>query len=137
MNGWLTDALQGRITCASPENVESLTEWFQDVLSTQARTADDNERNTLSANPTGAEIINYDLSGLVDEDTERPIDGLATFCEGVMTPEGKCSLQLLSTIPALKTGSLFSKLSNLAGVFYGAVSTGSKVSVVQHFVLLW
>ena len=103
MNGWLTDALQGRITCASPENVESLTEWFQDVLSTQARTAYDNERNTLSANPTGAEIINYHLSGLVHEDTERPIDGLATFCEGVMTPEGMCLLQLLSTVPALET----------------------------------
>lgn len=86
--GWLTDALQGRITCESRESVDSVAEFFNNVLSTQGQAAYDDERGILSSPPTGAEIMSYDISGLIHDESEKPIDDLATYCEEAMTPEG-------------------------------------------------
>lgn len=86
--GWLTDALQGRITCETKETVDSVVEFFNGVLSKQAEAATEKNRIVLSSPPTGAEIKNYDISGLKDEESEKPLDALATFCEEAMNPEG-------------------------------------------------
>jgi hypothetical protein len=88
--GWLTDALQGRITCDTKETVEGVVDFFSYVLQQQSDAADKNNRLVLSSPPTAAEIMNYDISGLYneDEECEKPVDELTTFCEGVMSPEG-------------------------------------------------
>lgn len=95
--GWLSDALQARITCDTKESAESVVEFFSNVLSKQAEAALEDQRSVLSSPPTAADIMNYDISGLLDEDSEKPIDAIATFCEEAMTPEGKCFV-LCSTL---------------------------------------
>jgi hypothetical protein len=95
--GWLTDALQGRITCDTRETVDGVVEFFNDVLSKQRQAAMQNNRTVLSTPPTVAEIMSYDISGLQEEECKKPVDELATFCRDVMTSEGVLiiSFQLL------------------------------------------
>lgn len=89
--GWLTDALQGRITCDSQESVNGVAEFFNNVLSQQGQAAYDDDRSILSAPPSGAEVMSYNLSGLKDDETEKAVDELASYCEAAMTPEGMYS----------------------------------------------
>lgn len=101
--GWLTDALQGRITCDSKESVESVVEFFNTVLGKQTEVAYENGRSVLSSPPSATEIMKYDISGLTDEETEKPVDALATFCEAAMTPEGM--VLLLEHVPLCRVHS--------------------------------
>lgn len=87
-NGWLTDAIQGRINCDSTDTVQQVADFFRGIMDAQAAAADAAERPTLSDEPSGDEIQAYDLEGLTDMDTGLPIDALVTHCQGNMTSEG-------------------------------------------------
>lgn len=86
--GWLTDAIQGRINCDSTDTVQQVADFFRGIMDAQAAAADAAERPILSGEPSGAEIQAYNLEGLTDMDTGLPIDDVATYCQGNMTPEG-------------------------------------------------
>eukprot|EP00892_Ulva_mutabilis_P003904 jgi/Ulvmu1/1886/UM012_0043.1 len=91
--GWLSDAIQGRINCESMETVQQVAAFFRGILEAQAAAADAAERPPLSEEPTGAEIQAYDLDGLTVLETGLPVDALATHCHGSMTPEDHEILQ--------------------------------------------
>lgn len=99
--GWLSDAIQGRINCDSKDTVQQVAEFFRRIMDTQAAAADAAERPQLSEEPTGAEIQAYNLEGLIDLETELPVDALATYCQANMTPEGTPAVSAALCCPFL------------------------------------
>lgn len=78
-NGWLADALQGRINCDSLEAVAAVAEFFRVILQTQTAAAVAAERPFLGAAPTGSEIMEYSLQGLLHPQSGLPVDQVATW----------------------------------------------------------
>lgn len=86
--GWLTDALQGRITCDSQEGVDKVVEFFTDIVTAQREAAFAAGRPAMGEEPTAEEIMAFDLTGLVHEESQKPVDELKTYCEEAMAAEG-------------------------------------------------
>ena len=77
--GWLSDALQGRITCDSVEAVATVAASFAAILSAQGAVAAAAGRPCLGSEPTGEEIARYDVTGLVDPESGVPLDRVITW----------------------------------------------------------
>lgn len=85
--GWLTDAVQGRINCESVEAVQKAAAYFQSILSMQEAAVEAAGRPVLGEEPSGTAILQYDLTGLVDSETEKPVENIASFLTS-SPPEG-------------------------------------------------
>jgi hypothetical protein len=98
--GWLTDALQGRLTCDSADAVDRAVDFFTDVMSTQGQAAFAAGRAILPETPSAADLMAFDVSGLLLEESQKPADELTTFCEAALSPEGAwCHHKHLWTAP--------------------------------------
>ena len=94
--GWLADALQGRINCSSTEAVRDVAAFFQSVADQQNQAADAAGLHRLPTEPSGADLLSWDISGLQHAGTGARIDQVGTFLPDLS--EAGATLALLSCL---------------------------------------
>ena len=85
-NGWLTDALQGRIVCDDVDAVQAAAAFFQAILDSQQAAAQAAGRSTLPDHPQGSTILDYDVNDLLDA-AGKPVSQIGTYLASA-PPEG-------------------------------------------------
>ena len=87
--------MQGRINCSSTTAVAEAAAFFQSVLEHQQTATEASGHERLPEDPTGNDVLRWDVSGLCDAESGQPVDCVGTFLPQ-LSPDGVVLIALCS-----------------------------------------